>query len=285
MKIRLIEPNAPSMHLWSKSYFVRLGLPIIGATLKEAGHDVRIYNPQLAPIDWDDVFTSQLVGLSCTTSTAPAAYDIADELRRRRIPVVIGGSHVTFMADEALRARRLRGARRGRRADHARDRRRHGGPHAGGRRHRHLVPAQRRDRAQPAARALHRPRYAPVPRPRSRGRQRAPLEHPHHDQLGLPVRLHLLLGDGDVRQEVPLPQRRERDRRDQAEEPEEDLLLRRQHGGQPQAPQAAAAHDDRRGHPGALGRAGAHRRGDATRSCWSSCRPRGPISWPSASSP
>ncbi len=102
MKIRLIEPNAPSMHLWSKSYFVRLGLPIIGATLKEAGHDVRIYNPQLAPIDWDDVFTSELVGLSCTTSTAPAAYDIGDELRRRRIPVVIGGSHVTFMAEEAL---------------------------------------------------------------------------------------------------------------------------------------------------------------------------------------
>ncbi len=102
MKIRLIEPAAPSMHIWSMSYFVRLGLPIIGATLKEAGHDVRIYNPQLAPIDWDDVFTAELVGISCTTSTAPAAYDMADELRRRRIPVVIGGSHVTFMAEEAL---------------------------------------------------------------------------------------------------------------------------------------------------------------------------------------
>ena len=102
MKIRLIEPDAPSMHLWSKSYFVRLGLPMIGAALTQAGHDVRIYNPQLAPIDWDDVFTSELVGLSCTTSTAPAAYEIGDELRRRRIPVIIGGSHVTFMAEEAL---------------------------------------------------------------------------------------------------------------------------------------------------------------------------------------
>ena len=102
MKIRLIEPAAPSMHLWSMSYFVRLGLPIIGAALKEAGHDVRIYNPQLAPIDWDDVFTAELVGISCTTSTAPAAYEIGDELRRRRIPVIVGGSHVTFMAEEAL---------------------------------------------------------------------------------------------------------------------------------------------------------------------------------------
>jgi anaerobic magnesium-protoporphyrin IX monomethyl ester cyclase len=102
MKIRLIEPESPSMHLWSHSYFVRLGLPMIGAALKQHGHDVRIYNPQCAPIDWDDVHTAELVGLSSTTSTTPATYAIADGLRRRRIPVILGGSHVTFMADEAL---------------------------------------------------------------------------------------------------------------------------------------------------------------------------------------
>ncbi len=103
MKIRLIEPISPSRHLWSKSYFVRLGLPMIGAALVEAGHDVRIFNPQLAPIDWADVFSSDLVGLSSTTSTIPESYRIADEVRRRGIPVAIGGSHVTFMVDEALR--------------------------------------------------------------------------------------------------------------------------------------------------------------------------------------
>jgi radical SAM superfamily enzyme YgiQ (UPF0313 family) len=75
---------------------------MIGAVLRERGHDVRIYNPQLAPIDWADVHGADLVGLSSTTSTIPAAYAIADDLRARRIPVVIGGSHVTFMADEAL---------------------------------------------------------------------------------------------------------------------------------------------------------------------------------------
>ena len=102
MKIRLIEPDAPSMHQWSHSSFVRLGLPMIGAALKQQGHDVRIYCPQLAPVDWDDVYSAELVGLSSTTSTTPATYDIADDLRHRRIPVIIGGSHVTFMADEAL---------------------------------------------------------------------------------------------------------------------------------------------------------------------------------------
>jgi anaerobic magnesium-protoporphyrin IX monomethyl ester cyclase len=102
MKIRLIEPDAPSVHIWSQSYFVRLGLPIIGAALKAHGHDVVIYHPHLAPIDWDDVHSADLVGLSSTTSTTPAAFAIADDLRWRGIPVVHGGSHVTFRPEEAL---------------------------------------------------------------------------------------------------------------------------------------------------------------------------------------
>jgi radical SAM superfamily enzyme YgiQ (UPF0313 family) len=102
MKIRLIEPEPPGMHVWAKVLLPRLGLPIIAATLKANGHDVLVYNPTMAPIDWDDVHTSDLVGLSSTTSTATTAYGFAEDLRAKGIPVVIGGSHVTFMADEAL---------------------------------------------------------------------------------------------------------------------------------------------------------------------------------------
>jgi len=102
MKIRLIEPEPPGMHVWAKVLLPRLGLPIIAAALKSRGHDVLVYNPTMAPIDWDDVNSADLVGLSSTTSTASTAYEFADGLRARGIPVVIGGSHVTFMADEAL---------------------------------------------------------------------------------------------------------------------------------------------------------------------------------------
>ena len=102
MKIRLIEPEPPGMHVYAKILLPRLGLPIIAATLKAQGHDVLIYSPQMAPIDWDDVHSADLVGLSSTTSTTTTAYEFADGLRARGIPVVIGGSHVTFMADEAL---------------------------------------------------------------------------------------------------------------------------------------------------------------------------------------
>jgi radical SAM superfamily enzyme YgiQ (UPF0313 family) len=102
MKVRLIEPDPPVIHMWSYTAYPRLGLPMIGATLRAAGHDVRIYVPKTAPIDWDDVRSADLVGLSTTTSTAPAAYAMGDDLRARGVPVVIGGSHVTFLADEAL---------------------------------------------------------------------------------------------------------------------------------------------------------------------------------------
>ena len=102
MRIRLIEPEPPGLHVYAKVILPRLGLPIIGAALKAHGHDVLIYHPHLAPINWDDVYTADLVGLSSTTSTTPAAYAMADDLRWRGIPVIIGGSHVTFLPDEAL---------------------------------------------------------------------------------------------------------------------------------------------------------------------------------------
>ena len=102
MKVRLIEPGPPSVHLMSPWRYPRLGLPMIGAALAAAGHDVRIYCQQMAPVDWGDVLEAELVGISTTTSTAPAAYAMADRLRARAVPVAVGGSHVTFMAGEAL---------------------------------------------------------------------------------------------------------------------------------------------------------------------------------------
>ena len=49
MKIRLIEPEPPGMHVYAKVLLPRLGLPIIAATLKAHGHDVLVYNAQMRP--------------------------------------------------------------------------------------------------------------------------------------------------------------------------------------------------------------------------------------------
>jgi anaerobic magnesium-protoporphyrin IX monomethyl ester cyclase len=102
MKIRLIEPEPPGMNVYSMILLPRLGLPLIGATLTAAGHDVLIYNSNIAPIDWDDVFSADFVGISSTTSTVTQAYEFADDIRDHGVPVIMGGSHVTFMAHEAL---------------------------------------------------------------------------------------------------------------------------------------------------------------------------------------
>jgi radical SAM superfamily enzyme YgiQ (UPF0313 family) len=90
------------MNVFDQVRLPRLGLPLIGRLLADAGHDVRIYVETLAPVDWANVMQSDLVGFSSTTATTPAAYAMAERVRSMGIPTVIGGSHVTFLADEAL---------------------------------------------------------------------------------------------------------------------------------------------------------------------------------------
>ncbi len=102
MKITLIEPSAPDYHIFSMFRMPRLGLPILGTILRDRGHQVNIFVEDLSPVDYDEVYRSDLVGISSITSTAPRAYAIAGQIRKKGIPVVMGGSHVTFLPDEAL---------------------------------------------------------------------------------------------------------------------------------------------------------------------------------------
>ena len=102
MKIRLIEPKAPGLNVFDQARLPRLGLPLLGKLLADRGHDVRIYVETLAPVDWADVAEADLVGFSTTTATTPTAYAMAGRVRGLGIPTVIGGSHVTFLPDEAL---------------------------------------------------------------------------------------------------------------------------------------------------------------------------------------
>ena len=44
---------------------------------------------------------ADLVGITVITGTAPRAYELAREFRRRHLPVVLGGVHPTLVPDEA----------------------------------------------------------------------------------------------------------------------------------------------------------------------------------------
>lgn len=62
------------------------------------------YTVRLLHEDYEDVNYSQdcdLVGISCFTMYALRAYGIADEFRRRGVPVVLGGYHPTALPEEA----------------------------------------------------------------------------------------------------------------------------------------------------------------------------------------
>ena len=102
VRIVFIEPAAPGFHVYSFIKQLRLGLPLLGAMMTARGHKVRIYAESLSEVDWDDVLSADLVGISATTSTAVRAYRYAQRARDAGIPVVMGGPHVTFLADEAL---------------------------------------------------------------------------------------------------------------------------------------------------------------------------------------
>lgn len=101
-KVTLIEPRPPGYHVYSHIALPRLGLPLLGAMLKQSGIDVSIYCEDFHDIDYADVLSSDVVGISTTTSTAPGAYRIADRVQAAGIPLLMGGSHVSFLPDEAL---------------------------------------------------------------------------------------------------------------------------------------------------------------------------------------
>ncbi|MFO7733521.1 MAG: radical SAM protein [Candidatus Aminicenantes bacterium] len=101
-KIVFIEPRAPNLHIFSQFPLPRLGVLILGTMMKQRGWDVEVYVEDIRRIDFDAVAVSDFVGISTITSTAPRAYAIADKIRAMGIPVLMGGPHVTFLADEAL---------------------------------------------------------------------------------------------------------------------------------------------------------------------------------------
>ncbi|MFW5740894.1 MAG: B12-binding domain-containing radical SAM protein, partial [Myxococcota bacterium] len=103
LKITFVEPKAPGLHIWSRFRLPRLGPLMLGAALERAGHDVRVQYEQARRLDWKRLRASDLVCISTITSTAPRAYHIADQLRARSIPVVMGGVHPTYLPDEAMR--------------------------------------------------------------------------------------------------------------------------------------------------------------------------------------
>lgn len=105
IRVLLIMPDA-QMHKLRVGSFVRsareapISLTTLAA-LTRARDDVtyRIVDESVDRVPFDGDF--DLVGVSVLTGTSRRAYALADHFRRRGLPVVLGGIHVTLMPDEA----------------------------------------------------------------------------------------------------------------------------------------------------------------------------------------
>lgn len=60
--------------------------------------DVVMYDDRMESIPYDDA--TDLVAITVETYTARRSYEIADEYRKRGVPVILGGMHVTLLPDE-----------------------------------------------------------------------------------------------------------------------------------------------------------------------------------------
>jgi radical SAM superfamily enzyme YgiQ (UPF0313 family) len=111
MKIAFIEPRPPVNLYFFLGKFPLLGPLFLGTMLKNEGHEVRVFKEDITPVysdntDWLHPFLKEadIVGLTSVTHTAKRAYQIADEIKMR-FPdkkVILGGSHVSALPEEAL---------------------------------------------------------------------------------------------------------------------------------------------------------------------------------------
>jgi len=109
MKILLIAPPT-SEKFPSVSRVPPLGLAYLAAVAEKNGHNVEIFDASVEDLTLEQIAekvlttNADLVGFTAMTSNYPQAERIARILKERglKAPVVIGGSHATFMTKDVL---------------------------------------------------------------------------------------------------------------------------------------------------------------------------------------
>lgn len=80
----------------------RLGIILLATILRMLGYEVKVFIESIKAIDFKELLSADVIGISAITSTAPRSYALADQLRKKKKIVFMGGPHVTYMPQEAL---------------------------------------------------------------------------------------------------------------------------------------------------------------------------------------
>lgn len=107
-RLALVSPRGPLYRhrggIWKKTMrYAPLTLTTLAALVPaELAADITLVDEGIDEIE-PDAIDADLVGISAITGTAPRAYEISARLRRRGVPVVLGGVHPTLVPEEAIR--------------------------------------------------------------------------------------------------------------------------------------------------------------------------------------
>ncbi|MDH5502316.1 MAG: B12-binding domain-containing radical SAM protein [Gammaproteobacteria bacterium] len=100
MRVSLIKPNIGRREHSLYVDEARMEPLMLGvlAGLTPPDVDVVMHDDRMEGIPYDDA--TDLVAITVETYTARRSYEIADEYRKRGVPVILGGMHVTLLPDE-----------------------------------------------------------------------------------------------------------------------------------------------------------------------------------------
>jgi len=112
MKILLINPSRRHLKerdFWDGNYTMRVfgvtcAMPLWAPTLAAltpGDVEVKIVDENVEDIDFEE--EADLVGIGAFSITIQRGYEIANEFKKRKIKVVMGGIHVSTLPDEAMR--------------------------------------------------------------------------------------------------------------------------------------------------------------------------------------
>ena len=102
--ILFLEPKSSHLHVYSDAYIPRIGSLVLATIMRELGYGVRVMLEEVEDIDTNEFGEADLICISSLTSTAPGSYQYADFIRNvyPEKTIVMGGTHPTFVPDEAL---------------------------------------------------------------------------------------------------------------------------------------------------------------------------------------
>jgi len=102
MKIAIVQPKNPN-----DIFMPALGLLYIAALLEKNGFIVKVFDENYDPDYFDKIidFKPSLVGFTCITSSINRILKASEEFKKRLpyIKLVLGGPHITVMADEVMK--------------------------------------------------------------------------------------------------------------------------------------------------------------------------------------